>query len=159
MKATNPVREGYHTLTPHITVKGAEAAIDFYRRAFGAEELARHVFGGMVAHAELRIGDSIVMLNDEIPAQGVFAPPENGGGTTLHIYVPDVDAAFQRAVDAGAQVVMPVVDMFWGDRYGLLKDPFGHRWSLATCNEELTPEEVAARAAQVFSGGDCGHGS
>jgi uncharacterized glyoxalase superfamily protein PhnB len=152
-KATQPVPEGFHTLTPHLTVKGGERAIDFYRRAFGAREIRRHAFNGAIAHAQLQVGSSMLMLNDEFPQQGCFAPPEGGGGTTLHLYVADADAAFRRAVEAGAEVVMPLADMFWGDRYGIVRDPFGHLWSIASNREVLTPEEVAERAAKAFAGG------
>ena len=100
-QATQPVPEGFHTLTPHLTVKGGDKAIDFYRRAFGAREIRRHAFDGVIAHAQLQIGSSMLMLNDELPERGCFGPPESGGGTTLHLYVADVDAAFRRAVEAG----------------------------------------------------------
>jgi len=156
MKATQPVPKGFHTITPHLTVKGAQAAIDFYRRAFGAKELRRHAFGDTIAHAQLQVGSSMLMLMDEFPEHGTLGPRAGETGTVLHLYVPDVDASFKRAVEAGAEVVMPVEDMFWGDRYGIVQDPFGHRWSIASSCEELTPEEVMERAAKVFSTGDCG---
>jgi PhnB protein len=125
-----PVPDGYHTLTPFLTVRDAARAIEFYKNAFGA--VARGVMNspdGKVAHAELKIGDSILMLADEFPQVGAIAPQSGGTSMGLHIYVDNVDAAFDRAVNAGAQVEMPVSDQFWGDRYGRLKDPFGHRWS------------------------------
>jgi PhnB protein len=155
MKAKQPVPAGFHTLTPHLTVKGAKDAIDFYGKAFGAKEIRRHAMGDTIAHAQLQIGSSMLMLMDEFPEHGPFGP-EGETGTVLHLYVPDVDASFKRAVEAGARVVMPVEDMFWGDRYGIVQDPFGHRWSIASNREELTPEEVMERAAKAFSGGDCG---
>jgi uncharacterized glyoxalase superfamily protein PhnB len=139
-----PVPDGYHTLTPYLTVRGAERAIDFYKRAFGAEE--RGVMkgpDGKVMHAELKIGDSIIMLADEFPEFGSLSP-EGFGGTAmgLHIYLDNVDAAFDRAVKAGAKVEMPVMDQFWGDRYGKLKDPFGHSWSIGTHIKDLSMDEI-----------------
>jgi PhnB protein len=138
------IPEGYHTLTPYLTVRDAARAIEFYKQAFGAE--ARGVMkgpDGKVMHAELRIGDSIVMLADEYPEIGAVSPHALGGSSTgLHIYVEDVDSAFDRAVKAGATVDMPVSDMFWGDRYGKLVDPFGHKWSIATHTADLSLEEM-----------------
>ena len=142
--AVKPIPEGYHTLTPYFTVRDAVLAIEFYKQAFGAEE--RGVMkgpDGKVMHAELKIGDSIVMLADEFPEFGAVAP-ESGGSTSmgLHIYVKDVDDAFDRAVKAGAKVEMPVSDQFWGDRYGKLRDPFGHRWSIATHVKDMSADEM-----------------
>lgn len=148
-----PIPEGYHTVTPHLSVKGAAQAIEFYKKAFGAEELARHPGpDGKLMHAAIKIGDSIVFLNDEFLEMGMLGP-ESVGGTSviLHLYVEDVDAAFNRAVAAGAKVQMPLTDKFWGDRYGMLSDPFGHRWSLATHIEDVTPEQMAERAAKAFA--------
>jgi PhnB protein len=142
--AVNPIPEGYHTLTPYLTVKDAARAIEFYKKAFGAQE--RGVMkgpDGKVMHAELKIGDSIVMLADEFPEYGSLSPQSSGGaGMGLHIYVDGVDAAFDRAVKAGAQVEMPVSDQFWGDRYGKLKDPFGHKWSIATHTKDMSADEM-----------------
>jgi PhnB protein len=142
--AVKPIPEGYHTLTPYFTVRDAMRAIEFYKQAFGAQE--RGVMkgpDGKVMHAELKIGDSIVMLADEFPEFGAVAP-ESGGSTSmgLHIYVKDVDAAFDQAVKAGAKVEMPVADQFWGDRYGKLRDPFGHRWSIATHVKDMSADEM-----------------
>ncbi len=142
--AVRPIPEGYHTLTPYFTVRDAVRAIEFYKQAFGAQE--RGVMkgpDGKVMHAELKIGDSIVMLADEFPEFGAVAP-ESGGSTSmgLHIYVTDVDDAFDRAVKAGAKVEMPVADQFWGDRYGKLRDPFGHRWSIATHVKDMSADEM-----------------
>ena len=149
--AVKPIPEGYHTLTPYLIVRGGPRAIDFYRRAFGAVELMRMPApdGERLMHAEIRIGDSNVMLSDEFPEMGGGRSPTSlgGAGASLFLYVEDVDAAFARAVAAGAKVQMPVQDMFWGDRYGRLEDPFGHVWSLATHKEDLTREEIARRAA------------
>lgn len=150
---STPIPEGFGTVTPHLTVKGAAEAIRFYEKAFGAEELDRHEMGGVVMHADIRIGDSIVMLNDEFPDHGALGPPrDRPSGVTIHLYVQDVDASYERATKAGAEVVMPIADMFWGDRYAVLRDPFGHAWSLATRVEEVPPEEMEARAAAAFSG-------
>lgn len=142
--AVKPIPEGYHTLTPYFTVRDAARAIEFYKQAFGAQE--RGVMkgpDGKVMHAELKIGDSIVMLADEFPEFGAVAP-ESGGSTSmgLHIYVDNVDQAFDRAVKAGAKVEMPVSDQFWGDRYGKLRDPFGHKWSIATHVKDMSADEM-----------------
>lgn len=134
----------YHTLTPYLTLRGAARAIEFYQRAFGAEELYRMSGpGGSVMHAELRIGDSVVMLGDEAPEMGVTSPSTLGGSTSgLLLYVADCDQAFERAIKAGATVVQKPEDMFWGDRYATLKDPFGHRWSIATHLRDVSPDEM-----------------
>jgi PhnB protein len=148
------IPEGFHTLTPHITVRDADKAIDFYKKAFGAEVLGvSHGPEGKIMHAALKIGDSILMLNDEFPEWGTAGPPASGNsGVLIHMYVENVDAEFQRAVSAGATVKMPVSDMFWGDRYGALIDPFGHKWSLATKVTNLSREEVQ-KAEQDFLAG------
>ena len=139
-----PIPEGYHTLTPFLTVRNAVRAIEFYKQAFGAIE--RGVMkgpDGKVMHAELKIGDSIIMLSDEFPEFGALSPESIGGSPLgLHIYVDRVDTAFDRAVKAGAKVEMPVMDQFWGDRYGKLKDPFGHKWSIATHVKDLSGDEM-----------------
>jgi PhnB protein len=138
------IPKGYHTLTPYMTVRDAARAIEFYKLAFGAvEKGVMKGPDGKIMHAELRIGDSIVMLADESPQFGSMSPLSTGGaGMGLHIYVEDVDSAFDRAVKAGATVDMPVMDMFWGDRYGKLADPFGHKWSIATHKADLSMEEM-----------------
>jgi len=149
-----PIPDGYHTLTPFLTVRDASRAIDFYQKAFGADVRGGVAKGpdGKVMHAELRIGDSIIMLSDEYPEFGSLSP-QSGGSTSmgLHIYVDDVDHAFDRAVKAGAHVEMPVADQFWGDRYGRLKDPFGHKWSLATHKRDLAPEEMKRGMDEAFA--------
>lgn len=148
------VPEGFHTITPQLTIRGADRAIEFYRRAFGAAELERMLGpdGQSIMHAELKIGDSIIFLSDEFPGMGCRSPQSLGGTTSsLHLYVEDVDAAFARAVAAGAQVRMPVADMFWGDRYGKIVDPFGHEWGIATRKENLTPDEIGKRADAFFA--------
>lgn len=155
-KKVKPIPEGYHTITPHIVVRDAAKAIEFYKRAFGAEEVMRlpGPDGHGIMHAELKIGDSFIMLGEESPDMGgECRSPESLGGSavTLNLYVKDVDAAFERAVSAGAQVKMPLADMFWGDRYGALVDPFGHKWSLATHIEDVSPEEIRKRAEAFFA--------
>jgi uncharacterized glyoxalase superfamily protein PhnB len=151
-KRVSPVPRGYHTVTPAITVKGAAEAIDFYRRALGARERMRMASpDGKIMRAELQIGDSVIFLGDECPDVGGRSPLTLGGATgSLHIYVPSVDAAVRRAVEAGARVTMPVADMFWGDRYGKVTDPFGHEWGLATHTEDLTPAQQKKRAAEFM---------
>lgn len=142
------IPKGFHSVTPDLVVKGASDAIEFYKRAFGAVENYRHNSpdGNSIVHAELKIGDSIVMLSDEYvhgDMKGCRSPKSIGGSAvTLHIYTEDVDKAFNQPVAAGANVTMPLTDMFWGDRYGQLEDPFGHFWSIATHKQDLTPEQV-----------------
>jgi PhnB protein len=135
---------GYHSITPAIVVRDAAQAIDFYRRAFGAEEVSRMAGpGGSIMHAEIRIGDSVVMLGEENEQWGTKSPlSTNGNPGSLHVYVADADTAFQRAVDEGASVVYPLEDAFWGDRYGKVRDPFGHEWGIATRVREMTHEEM-----------------
>jgi PhnB protein len=149
-----PIPEGYRTVTPYLTVRNASDAIEFYKRAFGAEEMSRMQGpdGKSVMHAEIKIGDSIVMLSDEFP-QGDTRAPQSLAGTTgsIILYVPDVDAAFQRAENAGARGTMPPADMFWGDRFGKLTDPFGHAWGLATHKEDVSPEEMKKRAQAAMA--------
>ena len=156
MNATRPIPEGYHSVTPHLVVRNAAEAIEFYKRAFSAEELHRMPTpdGKFLMHAELKIGNSIVMLCDEFPGMERWVAPQSLNGTTvaLHIWCEDVEAAFGQAVKAGAKVSMPLTDMFWGDRYGKLTDPFGHEWTMATHIQDLTPEEIAQAAEQYFSG-------
>ncbi|MBI4596011.1 MAG: VOC family protein [Candidatus Tectomicrobia bacterium] len=143
-----PIPDGYHTITPVLAVHDGVKAIDFYRRAFGAEELFRMEDPpGKIMHAELQIGDSRLMLSDEMPGCTSRSPQSLGGTpVNLFLYVEDVDQAFNRAVAAGAKVEMPVTDMFWGDRFGSVKDPFGHSWSFATHKEDVPTEELAKRA-------------
>jgi PhnB protein len=141
----SPVPPGYHTITPHIIVKDTRKAIEFYKRAFGAE--VRGIAegpDGHVMHAEVKIGDSIVMLNDEFPDHNVLSPTTTKANTcvSLHLYVEDADKVFDSAKAAGAVVVMPLEDQFWGDRYGTLRDPFGHSWSVATHIKDQSPEEM-----------------
>jgi PhnB protein len=157
-KMTNRIKavpEGYHTLTPHLVVKGADEAIAFYKKAFGAEEITRlpGPDGKSIMHAELKIGDSRLFLVEEFPQMGCGGPLSIGGTpVTIHVYVEDADTVFNQAVAAGAEVRMPLENAFWGDRYGQITDPFGHRWSLATRKENLTPEEISKRAQAAFAG-------
>ncbi|HEU4589973.1 MAG TPA: VOC family protein [Steroidobacteraceae bacterium] len=149
--AVNPIPEGFHSLTPMLVCKGALGAIEFYQRALGAVELTRLVApDGSLLHASLRIGDSILMLTEECPPMGARDPRALGGSpVTVHLSVSDADAAFQRAVGAGATALMPVSEMFWGARYGVFTDPYGHSWSVATQVKELTPAEIEAGMRQA----------
>ena len=142
MSKVQSVPKGYHTLTPHIVVRGGSAAIEFYKRAFGASELSRTTAGpgGPILHADLRIGDSTLMLNDPMDQQ---AP------VTLHLYVNDADATFAAAAAAGAKAVMPLANMPWGDRYGIVVDPYGHAWAVAQHVEDVAPEELQKRLAAM----------
>lgn len=153
-KPVKPIPDGFHSLTPYLVVKNAAKAIDFYKEAFGAEEIYRSCVHGtdQVMNAQLRIGSSLLMLNDEFPDFGSFGPSdERPSSVTIHIFVEDVDTVFAQAVNAGAEVTMPVDNMFWGDRYGSLKDPFGHRWSIGTRIEDVPPDEMAERAKHAFA--------
>ncbi len=149
-----PIPEGFHTLTPNLVVRDAPRAIEFYKKAFGAKE--RGVMydpeGKSIIHAELKFGDSILMLNEEFPPMKVLSPQSIGGSSvTIHMYVEDVDGIFEKAVSAGAAVKMPLMDAFWGDRYGVLVDPFGHQWSLATHKKDLSREEMEKAAKAAFA--------
>jgi PhnB protein len=151
--AVMPIPEGYHTVTPYLAVDDANAAIEYYKKAFGAKERLRmDAPDGSVGHAELEIGDSLVMLSDPMP-QATTRPPSELGGTTagVFLYVEDVDAVVHKAVDAGATVTMEVADQFWGDRFGAIKDPFGHIWSIATHVEDVPPAEMAERAKAAMA--------
>ena len=148
-----PIPEGYRSVTPYLSFEDASEAIDFYKMAFGAKERMRmEAPDGKIGHAEIEIGDSLVMLADTFP-QSTTRPPSELGGTTagVFLYVEDVDAVAQRAVDAGATITMEVADQFWGDRFGSLKDPFGHSWSIATHVEDLSPDEIAERAKEAMA--------
>ena len=148
-----PIPQGYHSATPYLTLHDAAKALEFYKRAFGAQEIMRMAGpDGKVMHAEIKIGDSIVMLGDEMPGSSVRSPQALNGTTGgIMLYVEDVDAAFKRAVDAGAQTETPPADMFWGDRYGRLRDPFGHSWSIATHKEDVAPAEMSKRMQQAMA--------
>ena len=154
MAKVRPIPEGQHTVTPYMIIRGAAQAIDFYKKAFGAVEVGRMAMpdGKAVMHAELKIGDSYVFVTDEFPAMGSKAPPALGGSpVSLHLYVEDVDAVFNRAVAAGATAKMPPADMFWGDRFAKLTDPFGHEWSIATHKEDVSPEEMKKRSQAAMA--------
>jgi uncharacterized glyoxalase superfamily protein PhnB len=147
-----PIPEGSHTVTPHLIVDDGARAIEFYRAAFGAVEHYRMPGpGGRIAHAEIQIGDSIVYLADAFPGMSPSPRKLKGSPVTIHLYVPDADATFGQAVKAGAKVKVPVMDMFWGDRYGQVVDPFGHVWSVATHTEDLSPEEMARRGEAAMA--------
>jgi PhnB protein len=149
---TTKIPEGFHSVTPYLAVKNAADAIDFYKRALGATERSRFEHEGKIGHAEIQIGDSIIMLSDEWPEGGHLSPQSLGGTTTsLHIYVDDVDSAFRRAIDAGAKEERAVQDQFYGDRTGTFLDPFGHRWSLATHVEDVSDAELKERMQEQYS--------
>ena len=150
-----PIPDGYHSVTPYLSIKGAAAALEFYKRAFGAEEIYRLAMpDGRIGHAEIQIGNSRIMMADEMPEMpdAIAKSPTSLGGTTsgLCIYVGDVDARFQRAVDAGATVKRPVKDQFYGDRSGTVEDPFGHLWTISTHTEDVSMEEIGRRMADMF---------
>jgi PhnB protein len=151
--AVKPVPEGYHTVTPYLAVDDAAEAIEYYKKAFGAQERVRmNTPDGKIGHAELEIGDSLVMLSDPFP-QASTKPPRELGGTTASVfmYVEDVDAVVKQAVDAGATIEMEIANQFWGDRFGTVADPFGHLWSIATHVEDVPPEEMAERAKAAMA--------
>lgn len=151
--AVNWVPEGYEGVTPYLICKNAEAAIDFYKAAFGAEELLRIGQPGMVGHAELKVGNAIFMLADEHPEMEAVSPATLGGSpVSLMIYVENVDDFTEKAVKEGLEVIRPVADQFYGDRMGFFRDPFGHQWSFATHIEDVSPEEMNARAAAAYGG-------
>jgi PhnB protein len=149
--AVSPIPAGHHTVTPHMVLRNAAQAIEFYKKAFGAVEVMRMPGpeGKGVMHAEIKIGDSFIYMADEFPGTSLAAPEKFGGTTvSIHLYVKDADALFNQAVAAGAKVAMPLMDMFWGDRFGKLTDPFGHSWSIATRKEDVSPEEMGRRGAE-----------
>jgi PhnB protein len=157
MSKPKPIPQGMHSVTPHLICAGAADAIEFYKKAFGAVEAARLPGpNGKLMHAAVRIGDSTVMLVDEMPEWGALGPKSlKGSPVTIHLYVDDADAFVARAVKAGAKVTMPVDDMFWGDRYGKLIDPFGHHWSIAEHLEDLTPEQMRERMVAFVGRPSC----
>jgi PhnB protein len=151
--AVKPIPEGYSTVTPYLAVDNAAEAIEYYERAFGAKERGRmEAPGGKIGHAEVEIGDSLVMLSDALPQFSTKSPSELGGtSVSIFLYVDDVDAVVKQAVDAGATVTMEVADQFWGDRFGVVQDPYGHLWSIATHVEDVPPEEMAERAKSAMA--------
>jgi PhnB protein len=152
-KSAKAIPEGHHTVTPYLVLRGADRAIEFYKKAFGAKELGSMPGPeGKIMHAEIRIGDSVVMLSDEMSPASAATPPAGAAPPIrIMLYLENVDAVFQQALAAGAKAVMPPQDMFWGDRYGKVIDPFGHHWDLATHKEDLTGEEIAKRQAEFFA--------
>ena len=155
MANVQPIPDGYPQVIPYLSVDGAEAAIGFYGTVFGATERMRMgAPGGKIGHAELQLGDSVLMLADESPEAGNRSPKSLGGTpVTVSVYTEDVDAVFERAVGAGAKVLRPIENQFYGDRTGMFEDPFGHRWSVATHVEDVAPDEMARRAAEMMGGG------
>ena len=154
MAKTRPIPEGLHTITPSLCVKGGAQAMEFYKKAFGAQELMRATGpdGTSIMHASMKIGDSVFFLNDEFPEGEVFSPLHfKGTSVSIFLYVEDVDTWFKRAVDAGCTVDMPLADQFWGDRFGSVEDPFGHSWGLATHVKDLSPEEMQKAQDEFFA--------
>jgi len=146
----SPIQEGFHKITPKLTCRDASHAIEFYKGVFGAKELMRMPApGGKVAHAELQIGDSRIMVNDEFPGMATAPEPSAAHSSSLFVYSEDVDALFKRATDAGSHVDMPLDNMFWGDRFGKFTDPFGHQWGAATHVEDVAPEEMQRRSEEA----------
>ena len=147
---TKPIPDGYHNVNVILTVDDAARAIDFYKQAFGATEISRLPMGDKIGHAELQIGDTRVMLNDEFPERGNLGPKARGGSSTgLLVYVEDADGAFRKAIDAGGTETMKLEKQFWGDRMGTLTDPFGHSWSIATHVEDVSPQDLQARLEEL----------
>ncbi len=154
MADVKPIPEGYHSVTPYLSIKGAVKALEYYKKAFGAIELFRMEHNGKIGHAEIKIGDSPIMLADEFPEMDFLSPVTLGGSPVgLMIYVEDVDTVFKQAIDAGGVEKKPVQDQFYGDRSGTLKDPFGHTWTIATHKEDVTPEEMDKRMAAAKASG------
>jgi PhnB protein len=165
MSKAKPIPDGFNTVSTYLIVKNASKALEFYSKAFGAEPGVRMAGpdGESTMHAEMRMGNSTVMLTEENPQWGSQSPETLGGSpSSLHVYVEDADALFKRAIEAGCEVRFPIADTFWGDRYGKLKDPFGHEWGIATHQEDVGPEEMAKRAEEFFAsmaaGGECEEG-
>ena len=151
--AVKAVPEGTHTITPHLVVEGAEQALEFYKKAFGAQVAGVHKTpDGKVMHAEFKIGDSRLFLADEFPGMGSPSPKTLGGSpVVLNLYMEGIDTVFDQAVSAGATVTMPLANQFWGDRYGQIQDPFGHTWALGQHVEDVSPEEMKRRAEEIFA--------
>ncbi|NJK78170.1 MAG: VOC family protein [Nanoarchaeota archaeon] len=150
-----PIPDGYHSVTPTLTIHGASDAIKFYKKAFDAKEVYRFPGpdGKSIMHAEIRIGDSAIMLCDEIPEMGFLSPKSTGGPSgAIYLYVDDADSVFSKAVSVGATSMMPLLDGFWGDRIGMLVDPYGHRWTIATRKKDMTLEEIQKAGAEFMKG-------
>ncbi len=153
MQMVKPIPDRFHSVTPTLTVSGATNAIEFYKKVFAAQELSRFPShdGKTIMHAEIKIGDSIIMLNDEFPQMNCLSPQSVGGASTgIFLYVEDADAVFNKAVSVGAKVTMPMIDAFWGDRCGQIEDPFGHRWTIATHKRDLSLEEIKLAGAEAM---------
>jgi PhnB protein len=160
-KKVSPVPAGYHTATPYLTVNDGVGALEFYKRALGAREVMRMAApGGKIGHAEIRIGDSHIMLSDEFPGTSTKAPTSLGGTTgSIMLYLPNVDVAFKKAIDAGCKSIMAPTDMFWGDRFGKLEDPYGNQWAMATHKEDVPPKQMAERAKAAMAAMAPGQGT
>lgn len=157
--SVKPIPDGYSTVTPTITVREAAKAIEFYKKAFDAQEIFRFPSpdGKTIMHAEIKIGNSIIMLNDEMPQMNCNSPQSLGGtGSSIFLYVSDADTTFNKAVSNGAKPQMPLMDAFWGDRFGSIQDPFGHVWSIATRKKDMTPEEIKKAGQEAFKNMQCG---
>lgn len=154
--AAKPIPDGFRTVTPHLIIQGAAEAMEFYKKAFGAEETARMPGpdGKSVMHGQLKLGDSVLMVAEEQPEMGSQSPARLGGSPVcISLYVEDCDAVAKKAIDAGCTELFPVQDMFWGDRYGQISDPYGHVWEIMTHKEDLTPEEMGKKMAEQFGQG------
>ncbi|AJM91774.1 VOC family protein [Nitrosopumilus piranensis] len=153
---TDAIPQGFSSVTPHLVIKDCENALEFYKKAFSALEIYRSKMpDGRIMHAMIQIGNSFVMMADEFPDMGAVGPNTLGGtSTALHIYTEDADKLFKQAIDAGAIQIMPLADMFWGDRYGQIQDPYGHRWAIATHTRDVSPEEMEKTAKEIFSKSD-----
>ena len=150
---TKPIPDGFHTATSSLVVSNSKQAIEFYKKAFDANEIYQMPGpDGKIMHAMIQIGDSFVMMSDEFPAMGCKSPTSIGGtAVTLHLYVEDADKIFNQAVDAGAKVAMPIMDAFWGDRFGTVTDPYGHSWAIATHQKDMSPEEIKKASEEFFA--------
>ena len=150
---TKPIPDGFHAITPSMVINDANEAIEFYKKAFDAKEIYRFPTpDGKILHAMIQIGDSFVMMSDEFPTMGLKSPSTIGGtAVTLHLYVEDADKIFKQAVDSGAVVTMPIMDAFWGDRYGMVIDPYGHSWAIATHKIDMTPEGMRKAGEEYFA--------
>jgi PhnB protein len=159
MSNVKPIPDGYHSVTPYLFIRGAGRAIDFYKKVFGATEIVRLPGPiGQIMHAELKIGDSIIMMADENPKMGAMSPQTAGGiSVSLHVYIENVDDVVQKAIDSGAKLLRPIANQFYGDRSGTLIDPFGHMWSVATHVEDVPPEEMKKRMAAATN--EAAHGT
>ena len=149
---TKPIPDGFHSATPSLVVSDSKKAIEFYKKAFGAKEIYQFPGpNGKIMHAMIQIGDSIIMMSDEFPDMGARSPKSIGGTPiTIHLYVDNADKIFNQAVNAGAKVTMPIMDAFWGDRYGLVADPDGHSWAIATPKKDMSPEEMRKAGEEFF---------